>query len=296
MTMKKSLSKCFIAAPANLNINALLSLLADKGISAFDAYTLWNNDIPPSIEDQIKNSDFLFAILSTDVSNANLFYEIGIARGSNKPIFLISQDAKSIPIFLKNGLYVITSLDNLQLISFYIDQFLSEYKKIAKKKITSTKSPFSKLDISQFKKRLRNIRLHGTYMEFQYFVQDLFLSQKFVVDASHAMKDKGADISIWVNSLESSFGNPILVELKMGNLSESILNTAERQMQNYLTKTNTRSGLIIYLDRKGNRFNRSKLRLPLVIRLDVFDLIEKIEKLPLDSVLLHERNLIAHTG
>lgn len=294
---KKSFSKCFISAPAGLNIDALISLLESKGVLAFDAYMVWHDDIPSSVEEEIENSDFLVAAFSPNMPNANVLYEIGFARGAKKPIFLVVQDEGTIPRFLKDTVYVRASLDNRQLISFYMDKFLSKYKKGVKKRIARSKeSRARKLDRSYLEEQLRSIREQGTEMDFLSFVRDLFRSQGFVVDTSHEISEKGADMSIWVDSLESSFGNPILVEFKMGNLSEPLLERAEAQMRRYLDKTNVRSGLLIYFDRRRHRFNRSKLRVPLVIRLDIYDLVEKLAKHPIDRVLLHERNRVAHGG
>lgn len=294
---KKSFSKCFISAPASLNIDALISSLESKGILAFDAYAIGHDaDFPPSVEEEIKDSDFLVAVFSPNTPNANVLYEIGFARGAKKPIFLVVQDEGAIPRFLKDTVYVRASLDDRQLISFYLDQFLSKHKKGVKKRIPRLKKPSMGLDRSYLEEQLKGIREKGTEMELLHLVRDLFRSQGFVVDTSHGTGDKGADMSIWVDSLESSFGNPILIEIRMGRLSERVLERIEAQMRHYLSRTNARSGLLIYFDRQGRRFNRSKLQLPLVIRLNMYDLVEKLAEHPIDRVLLRERNLVAHGG
>ena len=293
---KKSFRKCFIAAPAGLNVDTLISLLESKGIIAFDAYTMWRDKIPPSVEEEIEDSDFLVAVFSPKTPNANVLYEIGFARGAKKPIFLVVQDEGAIPKFLKDAVYFRASLDDRQLISFYLDQFLSKYKKVVRERIPRLRKASMKIERAYLEERLKDIKEQGTEMDFLLLVEDLFRSQGFVVDTSHGMEEKGADISIWADSLESSFGNPILIELKMGNLSETFLERAEAQMRRYLSKTNTRSGLLIYFDRKGRHFNRSKLQLPLVIRLDIYDLIQRLAEHSIDRVLLHERNRVAHGG
>jgi nucleoside 2-deoxyribosyltransferase len=293
---KMPLSRCFISASADVNTQVLISLLKSKGVCSIDAYTVSRHHISPSVEDEIESSDFLLAVFSPKTPNPNVLYEIGFAKGAKKPIFLIVQDEGAIPQFLTETVYVRSSLGDRQLISFYLDQFLSKQEESVKKVTLWTKKPSLKLDKANLEKQLESIREQGAWMTFLQLVKDLFESQGFIVDASNSMMDKGADMSIWVDSLESSFGNPILVELKMGNLSERVLKTAEEQMRSYLNKTNARSGLLIYFDRRGRRFCQSKLQLPLVIRLSISDLIEKSAERPIDRVLLRERNRVAHGG
>jgi hypothetical protein len=298
MTTRKRIpiSKCFISASADVNTQALISLLKSKGIHSIDVYTVSRHHISPSVEEEIESSDFLLAVFSPRIPNPNVLYEIGFAKGAKKPIFLIVQDEGAIPQFLTETVYVRSSLDDRGLISFYLDQFLSKRKESGKKVTRWTKRPSLRPDRANLEKRLEIIREQGTGRAFLQLVKDLFESQGFVVDASDSMIDTGVDMSIWVDSLDSSFGNPILVELKMGNLSEPALERAEEQMRSYLHKTNARSGLLIYFDRRGRRFHQSKLQTPLVLRLSISDLIEKSAERPVDRVLLRERNRVAHGG
>ena len=63
-------------------------MLRRKGIQAKDAFSLAYPDaIVPSVEREIRNSDFMVAILSSKHSSSNVYYEIGFARGLRKPIF-----------------------------------------------------------------------------------------------------------------------------------------------------------------------------------------------------------------
>ena len=132
-------------------------------------------------------------------------------------------------------------------------------------------------------------------IEFSHFLEEFFENQGFVVESSN-VPDIAADMSIWIDSLEQTLGNPILVEAKCGKLSETLLEQSERQLRGALRKSNLRSGMLIYLDSSRKHFRPSKFALPLVIRFEISDLIEKITKEPLDCVLLNERNKIAHGG
>lgn len=297
MYMKsKSFDRCFISVPVGSNTKPLLSLLSDKGILANDAYTLWKDNYALSVEEEIRNSDFLIAVFSPIMENLNVLYEIGFARGAKKPIFLIVQGEGQIPDFLMDAVYIRASLDDQHLVSFYLDKFLSKHKKRRKKPVPRLQKPLMKQNIASLKKRLKNIRESGSGSDFHQFVGDLIRSQGVLVETSFGVEEKGADMSIWVDSLESSFGNPILIEFKMGNLSERNMKMAENQMKQYLSKANIRSGLLIYLDRNGRHFKQSTLGTPLVIRLDIRDFVDKLADNSIDSILYRERNLMAHGG
>lgn len=293
---KKSFNRCFVSVPVGSSTKPLLSLLRDKGILANDAYTLWKDNYALSVEEEIRNSDFLIAVFSPIMKNPNVLYEIGFARGAKKPIFLIVQREGQIPSFLMDTVYIRASLDDQQLVSSYLDKFLSKHKKHWKKPGPRLQKPLMKQDIASLKERLKNIEESGSGSDFLQFVGDLLRSQGVLVETSFGVEEKGADMSIWVDSLESSFGNPILIEFKMGNLSEPNMKMAENQMKRYLSKVNIRSGLLIYFDRKGRHFKQSTLGAPLVIRLDVRDFVEKLADHSIDSILYRERNLMAHGG
>jgi len=55
MKKKKVFKKCYISAPAELNVQQLTELLTDKKIEVFDAFSVWSADITlPLVEDKIK--------------------------------------------------------------------------------------------------------------------------------------------------------------------------------------------------------------------------------------------------
>lgn len=292
---KKVFSSCFISAPANINTSPIISLLKSKGICAYDSYSLGPGNLANSVEKDIASSHFLVAIFSRKSPSDNVLYEIGFARGAKKPVFLILQDEGAVPYFLRDNVYVRTELDNSDLISYYLDQFLSKHGEGIGQRPHYVEKPSPKKEILSIGKLLSGIRANGREIDFLNLVKSLFASQGYVVESSQGL-DQRADMSIWVDSLDSTLGNPILVELKMGKLSEAFLKRSEEQLRNYLFKTNTRSGLLIYFDKQGRQFNPSQFKLPLVIRLEINDLIEKLVENSLDRVLLAERNRVAHGG
>jgi hypothetical protein len=127
-------------------------------------------------------------------------------------------------------------------------------------------------------------------------ITNLLSRQKIIFDTEKHFGSKIADIALWVDSLESSLGNPILVEIKIDHLTEKTLELAELQLEKLIRSTNARVGLLVYGDRDGRRFGSSKLLSPLIIRFEYRDFISKLSKCPLDLIILSERDRMAHIG
>lgn len=298
---KRRFTKCFISAPVDVNTSAIMDLLRSKGVSVSDFYSLGVVSDSTSVESEISKADFVVAILTSYSSNQNVFYELGLAKGFKKPIFLIVTDESSIPYFLKENVYLKANLTDSSILSFHLDQFLLKQKSLSRKWV-DTQTPYHKRPPLQNKKyflqlesKLASLIAECSGIEFSNFLEDFLRNQGFVVESSQGPK-LGADMSIWVDSLEKTLGNPILIETKCGKLSERRLELSEMQLREILNKSNLRSGILVYLDKDSRQFQPSKFTIPLVIRFEISDLIRKLTKEPLDCVLLKERNKIAHGG
>lgn len=297
MQRRRELKRCFISASADLDINPLLGLLKEKGIDAHDAFSIsYTDTMQPLLEKEINNSDFMIAVVSLRAPKPNVFYEIGFARAAKKQIFVIIQDEGLVPALLKDLVYVRAAVNDLQAIDYVLTQFLSKHKYRIRKRSKIVESPKAKPNLKILESDLEGMLRQGMGMDIISLVANLLKSEGVVLSLSHGPRDKGSDMSLWINSLESSIGNPILVEVKIGSLSHSTLERAEQQLRRYIQTTNASAGLLVYADRRGRRFKPSKLKLPLVIRLELRDLVERLSKHPIDYILLSERNRIAHSG
>ena len=297
MQRKRELKRCFVSASADLDIKPLLELLKEKGIEAHDAFSIsYTHTVQPFLEKEINNSDFLVAVLSLKSPRPNVYYEIGFARAARKPIFVIIQDEGLVPTLLRDFVYVRAAVTDLKAIDYVLSQFLSKHKYPTRRRPRLVASPKTKPNLKISESDLQGMLRQGMDLDIISLVADLLRSEGVVLSLSHGPRDKGSDISLWVNSLESTIGNPILVEVKTGNLSDSTLERAERQLRESIQRTNASAGLLVYADRRGRRFKPSKLNLPLVIRLELRDLIDGVSKYPIDYILLSERNRIAHSG
>lgn len=126
------------------------------------------------------------------------------------------------------------------------------------------------------------------------FLFALFQKEGAIVSQYYGHIEKGADMALWIDPLTNSLGNPILVEVKIGHLTEPRLLLAEEQLRHYLITTSVQSGLLLYLDVEKKTFGRSTNDSPLIVRLDIRELINRLEKQSLVQILLSERDAMVH--
>jgi len=299
MKRKDTFRKCFIVAPYNVNPGPIRRLLEERNIEVhepFDVPEVFGLSIASSIQKQIDSSDFVIAVISLKKPNPNVFYELGLARGLGKPTFLIITEEGAFPADLRDMVYVKASLNDSDPISFALDQFLSKYEYRPTKFVPIFRERAkTKLNVEPLKRKLEILAKRGTEKELEFFIVELLKLKGIIHTQYQGVEGKGADMALWADSLESSLGNPILVEVKMGRLSGTLLLKAEEQLRTYLKMTNARAGLLIYLDRSGRRFKQARFKWPLVIRFDARDFLSELSKQSLANVLLSERNRIVHT-
>jgi hypothetical protein len=302
MSSNSKSQKCYIAASPkdDLYILKLKKFLENRGIEVSDAYSFSLRDykLPERNEFRIKRSNFLIAVVSLKKPNPNVFYELGIARAMCKPIFLIIRDEGTLPTSISEMTYIKAPPDNLETIFYGLDKFLSVVigRYVQKKTGTPEQNiPLEVISPVHVEESEQEPVLPKNGMELLEALKNLFEKQGIVYFVEKSSESR-SDMSLWIDSLESTIGNPILVELKTGYLTEEILCEAEQRLIESMKTVHGRGGLLIYADSGGRHFKRSKWKYPLIIRIDFRELISEAGYRPLDVVILSERNQIVHSG
>lgn len=294
MNRKKSFKNCFIISPFNVDLKTLRELLETRNIRVKDSLNIPTSKIsyPMAIEKEIRNSDFVCAIISYDLP-PNIFFEIGLAKGAEKPIFLILEGKNDIPLDLKDMFYVKAFPKDKEAIAFSLDQFLAKYRKIPKSAYYEKKGIKSK-NKSNYSIQ-QNLDLINNSHEIEMFLENLFMNLDDVrIVTKQSYDDNRIDIALWVDKLESNLGNPVIIETKLGNLSKHSLKLAEIQLREYLKKTNASTGLLIYLDLENRRFKPSEFKFPFIIWLELHDLVRELNELSLADIIVKQRNKLLH--
>ena len=297
MTIKHAFKTCFISAPFNVDIAPLRNLLQERVLQVHDALSApsGTGTISSSIAAVIRDSDFICAVLTPE-SRDNISFEIGFAAGCRKPIFLVVDENVEIPVLLQDIFYLRASPSQVDTIEFNLDNFLEHAGKTTRRAHRTIREPL----ISQPDPRLDKMESLWEFspseraQKLESLIADLFRESGAVVSHETRLGDVGVDMAVWLNDIESSLGNPVLVEIKVGKISEGQLKVAEAKLREYLNRTNARVGVVIYLDQDGRRFSSSPNRFPLIIRLDARDAAGLLSENGFSRVLISERNKVAH--
>jgi hypothetical protein len=293
--MKTNL-KCYISASSDFDLTKLESILSHLKI---EYHSFYDFSIGTTFSDLIKRklreSDFIIAVLENE--NSNVLFELGVAEGLGKPTFIIVEKELKIPFFLQNKLYFQTNLKDTKLMELALSNFIVDIKG-KKIKTVNRKQKKEFLSINETNELIIQIkRLRTASNEFDIFnlIKETF-SKLNVQNASitAAPIEKGADLIIRSNELSPYFGNPILVEIKSGNLNSNALIQTQERLLNYIKKSDAKGGIILYLDRNNRRYDSEISNYPSILSIDLEDFILGIASEGLEKFLIKRRNEIAH--
>ena len=134
----------------------------------------------------------------------------------------------------------------------------------------------------------------ATAREFEQRTADFLREAAFILSEPSESRDQGADFAVWIDEVQHSLGNPLLVEVKAGDLSGPRLEEATSQLRHYVAKTHGRCGLVVYWDRQSRDFPAVSVGWPLVFRLSGRTLARLASQGLLAQELVRLRNDAVH--
>lgn len=128
-------------------------------------------------------------------------------------------------------------------------------------------------------------------------IKEIFSSDPNIsIEAMEDMENKEVryDFSIWSDKLSESFGNPILIELKIAN-SKKTLENAINQLKSYLIHYNLNLGLIIY---SGKKYEiKMDYEKPLIFIFEINELEKDLlQNKSITDLIIQKRNKMIHSG
>jgi hypothetical protein len=276
----------------------LMKILKKRGVKAFGAFDLRpGNSIPSKLTDAIAVADFVIVVL-IGASDAQ-FYEMGVAAGLGKPVYLILDKHSQAPVLVRGHPYVVARLTDKDRLDLFVSGLVQDIKNQRGRKALRKPRPkkpsanFGRL--RAFADAVEAMRAGPQELE---LVQEVerFLEATGVRMAANknGARDQGVDFAIWIDGLTEVLGNPILVELKVGALTARQVYAAERRLQAQLAHSDAESAIFLYLDKANRRFSDHHSLVPLILRCDLSDFIREVSRLGLEKALLQRRNTIVH--
>jgi hypothetical protein len=281
------MKKCFIIAPLDVNLEEIKFLLLNKyNVKSYDAADI---DIFTNVINELRNkileSDFVLAVLFGE-RLPNIYFELGLAIGNDKPIFLITDDHYKIPNLLSDITYVYTDYLNIEKIDFVFSVF---YKKSIKER---KKPPI-------YRKTLENIDLPENMIgQIKGFEFELKVKKILELDSSLTIIQQHVadpfDFAIWSDNFVNYFSNPIIVEIKSNPKKHILIRTFEK-MQKYLIRRNLDLGIIIYEGKKLEFHEKSIFPFIFVFHISEIE-IQLDKRKPFSRLIVDKRNNQIHRG
>ena len=299
--MNKNL-KCFISASYDTDLSFIKNILAENNVETFDLYDFSIGDsIQQILKRKLREADFALFIVSND--NSNVIYEMGVCEGLGKQHFIFLEKDFKVPFYIENKLFIRANLQDRDFLQMSIQKILHSVKNksyIPKRTNPKNKSKDlsygddAKTNLTSYLRQVKNLRESGHGRELEYVIEEIFKSIRLNYVENSTNKDKGVDFALWSDELGKIIGNPIIVEVKYGNLTSATFKNAEHQLLRYIDKTDAKVAILLYLDRNGKRHKIKSSLNPLIIAFDIEDFINDLLNQSFENIVLNQRNKIAH--
>jgi len=247
--------RCFIAARPQTDIGVIRKILAERGIESTASYERpWLGARPlDTVMALIEDADLVIGILDEPTASANILFELGYAFARDKKIMVIQPGSvRSIPSDLAGTLYVRSDLVESEAITYNLDALLAAPKPKRRPYIpdeVNTHPIGGEADGLLW--RLAPAMENDDGVEVERIVEDALRASGVSIVASARERggtDSGPDIGIWSDDLESSVGNPLLIEVKTRIPSTHDAKKLRQQVKQYVRARNVDWGLVLYGD------------------------------------------------
>jgi hypothetical protein len=243
MTSKRRLhhQTCLLIAPAKVDVTAATKSLLDRRLELVRVNSLmW--DTTGGLRNTIRECDFV-CVYSPDEWTQSTLFEIGVAAGLGKRIFMVVGETPAVPADLRAMSYVVADRWNPSVIEPHLDAFLSTIPVRQSQRVLRKVPIRPRRDFSHERMQLAKLVVSASPRELESFVEALFRKASMNVTAS-PIQDFGADFAIVSPAIKRQFKNPILVEVKHGGL-QSDLNFAVRKLVNLIAKGRGSAALLV---------------------------------------------------
>jgi hypothetical protein len=215
-------------------------------------------------------------------------FEIGIAYAKRKPILAFVGSPLQLPIDILSLTYVRSDPTDPTAVHRALNTFLEHAK--------PTTSPRRRA--RSIKPKREGTPLRGvppaSGFELERRTADLLQQAGFIVSGLSDHRTRGADFAVWIDELDQSLGNPLLVEVKAGDLSTGRLRDAASQLRHHVAKTHGRCALLVYWDRSNREFTSVSTEWPLILQLSGGTLTRLVSQGRLVQELVRLRNAAVH--
>lgn len=291
--------RCYVARSYDTDqviLKILYKALDDFNIQILDSFNdiQISNSIKENIVNSISSVDFVVALILNE--SAYVLFELGIAVGINKPIFIITGNDAYIPHNISNFTTIRANSKLSENINLPLKQFIDSFRKEQKKnnELRQNWKEKSGAIPDEFIFELENLRRNGTGLDFEKYVNNFFksISDQFTTSRSSMAKDNGYDYALWIDDLEGILVNPILFEFKFGHINDQVIEKSTSQLlRNNIS--DSQIAFILYCDRNKRKIKPNIFAMP-IIAVEIETFIKKVYETSLPAAIIYFRNSAAH--
>jgi hypothetical protein len=290
--------KCFISCAIGTNINKLVKLLQKHNIEIVDfPESASQLSFTTAVETTIRDIDFVIAVLA-DTQPVNVIYQIGLARGMNKPVIILTgKNQKDVFWSVPSGILAIRATpDDEEAVEFNLEQFLSKQKMPVSNRISDRGSSTPLLSIERYERVIQSqpVKEAEIARELYGILSDDFTNRIQAEKNLDGPNTTRADLVVWLEELEGKTNNPVIIEIRAGELSQESLSNADQKLKSYLKISGSDIGLLVYSDRRGSRFQQKQAEYPITLWFEFTELLSAMTQQSLSRVILERRNSIVH--
>lgn len=297
--MSRQIKSCYIAAPAGTNLTYLRSSLAERGIQVIMPEDLaTGSDWQTELQRTLERTDLVIGVLTRERRSQWVLFELGQAKALGRQIVLLAPPSSSpLPAPLHGFLVLRVNLRNRKAVSFALDQLLAAPPPLRQPLITETaemRGLGPKAD-----DLLNELREASRWPQGQALEEITIKALRdsgvdLVVKASEI--DRGADLAIWSDVLESYIGNPLLVEIKSRIRKPEDARRAMQQLAFAVQRSGTRWGLLLYAEGPPGGDRAWKTSPPTILVHSLPALIEAMRERSFAEIIRDLRNRRVHGG
>jgi hypothetical protein len=296
-------SSCYIAAPDTVRLQTLKDLLGERGIEPIilNERPAKRASVFEQVASAIEHADFVVAVLDHGASNANIYFEIGYARAIGKTVLVLAPPKTPVPADIGDLPLFKASVEDRDAIGFAIDQILIAPvpTRHVVRDVVSASKPLGPL-ANAYIDELTQLGAQATESALvDIVVRALEASGEPHVVADHstagdiAGAGRRADIAVWSDELISWGGSPVIIDIKRELTSQRDIDQARSQVAQYLSDSNSRLGLVLYLVGPSTRGIDTPFS-PQILFMSVGELLSQLAHSNFGSIIRVLRNSAIH--
>lgn len=294
--MSPRIKTCFISAAFGEKLGIVKDVLDQNGVRVLGTEDAnFGQSLYENALDVINRADLFIGVLSHNRTSQNVLFELGVAIGLGKQVVIFEPPkADLIPFNLQHFLVIRTSLQNRDAIAFALGQILSAPERSS---VPIAGTPRSGRGLGhqadEFIGNYSDIIMHSRGWQLEELVASAIRASGVEIVSESFRENARVDLAVWSDALQSSVGNPLLIEVKRKLLSKQEFRRAAEQLASAARDAGSTWGLLLYGE-GPTKLDFSWIPMPTVLIISIREILEAMRTATFVDVVRDLRNRRVH--